>query len=134
MKNLLPSTTTSLIFFLFLTSLHTNAQELNKVQSNFRDLILCLCGPTVLTESSYQIPYNEGRVITEDLTADATLESAVIAEWYLDKDNDGLGNPLEVQISYAQPLGYVANSNDTDDNLVDRLCSTTKQFSAYTTN
>ncbi len=35
--------------------------------------------------------------------------------WYQDADGDGLGNPNASLLACTQPLGYVANSNDTDD-------------------
>lgn len=36
--------------------------------------------------------------------------------WYQDLDNDGLGNPAVTQDDCAQPVGYVANDDDCDDN------------------
>lgn len=36
--------------------------------------------------------------------------------WYADADTDGFGDPNVTQLDCAQPVGYVANSNDCDDN------------------
>ncbi|MES2838561.1 MAG: PKD domain-containing protein [Bacteroidota bacterium] len=36
--------------------------------------------------------------------------------YFLDTDNDGLGNPLNSVSGCNQPIGYVTNSNDCDDN------------------
>lgn len=46
--------------------------------------------------------------ITVDIVAGIT--------YYQDFDTDGLGNPAVTTVACAQPGGYVANSNDCDDN------------------
>ena len=38
--------------------------------------------------------------------------------WYQDADFDGLGNKAVSEMACEQPVGYVADSNDTDDNPV----------------
>lgn len=38
------------------------------------------------------------------------------ANWYWDLDGDGFGNPASETISAAQPIGYVMNDIDCDDN------------------
>jgi hypothetical protein len=40
--------------------------------------------------------------------------------WYQDEDGDGLGNALVVQSACTQPVGYVSNSSDEDDILVEK--------------
>lgn len=35
--------------------------------------------------------------------------------WYIDADNDGLGNPASTVQNCLQPTGYVGNDNDCDD-------------------
>lgn len=132
MKNLLPFSTASLLLVMLLTSSKTNAQQLNTVQSGVRDFVLCLCGPTVLTESSYQVSARDFSPVNGSNLDGNTTQSRVVAEWFLDEDKDGLGNPLEVQISYEQPDGYVSNSNDPDDGVVDRLCSKSEPYCTCT--
>ncbi len=39
------------------------------------------------------------------------------ATWYEDKDGDGRGNPLVFVYSDVQPVGYVADNSDNNDNL-----------------
>ncbi len=43
--------------------------------------------------------------------------------WYQDSDGDGLGNPGVIQNYCEQPVGYVANQIDCDDNNNLALCS-----------
>lgn len=39
--------------------------------------------------------------------------------WYMDSDNDGLGNPAVTAQNCLQPTGYVGNDNDCDDSDAD---------------
>lgn len=39
--------------------------------------------------------------------------------WYMDSDNDGLGNPAVTAQNCLQPSGYVGNDNDCDDSDAD---------------
>lgn len=39
--------------------------------------------------------------------------------WYMDSDNDGLGNPAVTTQNCLQPSGYVGNDNDCDDSDAD---------------
>ncbi|MCA6078746.1 alpha/beta hydrolase [Fulvivirga sedimenti] len=43
-------------------------------------------------------------------------EVCVEKTWYADVDNDGLGNPDVSKTACSQPLGYVDNNNDDNDN------------------
>jgi hypothetical protein len=45
------------------------------------------------------------------------------ANWYQDSDSDGLGNAAVTQNSCLQPVGYVLNSLDCDDNTTVASCS-----------
>ena len=36
--------------------------------------------------------------------------------WYLDGDGDGFGNVDMEMVACEQPVGYIANNNDCDDN------------------
>ena len=53
-----------------------------------------------------------------DIAIDKIGLSAVSAAitWYQDLDNDTFGNPAVSQVSVSQPLGYVNNNTDCDDN------------------
>src|SRR3989338_4543094 len=43
-------------------------------------------------------------------------DNVVSQTWYLDSDTDGFGNPAVSQSNCAQPVGYVLNDDDCDDN------------------
>jgi hypothetical protein len=43
-------------------------------------------------------------------------DNVVTQTWYLDSDTDGFGNAAVSQSNCAQPIGYVLNDDDCDDN------------------
>jgi hypothetical protein len=43
-------------------------------------------------------------------------DNVVSQTWFIDSDNDGFGNGAISQSNCAQPIGYVLNANDCDDN------------------
>lgn len=49
-------------------------------------------------------------------TNDSCTYGGASANYYLDNDGDGYGTPNTVQFTCFKPSGYVANSNDCDDN------------------
>lgn len=48
------------------------------------------------------------------LTIDLTITSGIT--YYADVDTDGLGDPNNTTVACVQPVGYVTNGNDCDDN------------------
>ena len=52
----------------------------------------------------------------DGLTDGADPDVVAIATWYADNDGDGFGNPLIPINSCTQPLGFVDNALDCDDN------------------
>jgi hypothetical protein len=48
-------------------------------------------------------------------TATVQITATPVPTWYADTDNDGFGNPEESLTVCEQPIGYVANSNDCND-------------------
>ena len=55
----------------------------------------------------------------EDDNCDGTIDESTaidVNEWYADDDNDGFGDSNQTILSCEQPTGYVADSNDCDDN------------------
>jgi cysteine-rich repeat protein len=51
-----------------------------------------------------------------DNNCDGQDDEALNAEWFVDNDLDGLGDPASSVISCDAPSGYAPNNNDTDDN------------------
>jgi len=60
---------------------------------------------------------------SESLTVEYTIEEG--PEWYLDSDNDGLGDPSQKVVSCTQPAGHVSNADDECPNISspDNICS-----------
>ncbi len=54
----------------------------------------------------------------KDNNCNGTTDEGFTQTWYRDKDGDGFGNPSVSVQSNTQPAGYVANSQDCDDNRV----------------
>jgi hypothetical protein len=52
------------------------------------------------------------------------------ANWYQDADGDGLGNAVVSQNSCLQPVGYVSNSADCNDNSTTAACATPTNMTA----
>ncbi|MGK0388167.1 MAG: hypothetical protein ACI94Y_000895 [Maribacter sp.] len=52
------------------------------------------------------------------LLASCDDDSCTTRIWYEDADQDGLGNPDVSQETCEQPIGYVSNSTDDDDNSI----------------
>ncbi len=53
--------------------------------------------------------------VDNDCDGDIDEDSGDSFVWYEDVDGDGYGNPIVVDTSCEQPLGYVTNSSDCDD-------------------
>jgi len=51
-----------------------------------------------------------------DNDCDSQIDEGVKTTYYRDMDGDGFGNPAVTQASCTQPIGYVANNTDCDDN------------------
>ena len=51
-----------------------------------------------------------------DDNCDGFVDEGVSPAWYADADGDGHGNAATVQTACSQPVGYVASSDDCDDN------------------
>ena len=51
-----------------------------------------------------------------DNDCDGNVDEEGQFTWYRDMDNDGFGNPSVTQMACTQPMGYVANNTDCDDN------------------
>jgi beta-glucanase (GH16 family) len=60
-------------------------------------------------------------------------KSCIKITWYQDADFDGLGNKAVSQMACDQPIGYVANSTDTDDNPIKQAVIPTKGYTTPTT-
>lgn len=57
------------------------------------------------------------RCDTQDNDCDTHIDEEAIdrTTWYLDTDNDGLGNPLRTTLSCTQPPNHVANNDDCNE-------------------
>jgi hypothetical protein len=53
-----------------------------------------------------------------DGLTDGADPQTVVTTWYQDNDSDGKGNPAVSQTACSQPIGYVSNNLDCDDNNV----------------
>ena len=62
---------------------------------------------------TYQTQTNNGNGCLSILST--TVNSLPTFTWYEDADDDGFGNPNVSQTGCTQPLGYVANSQDCND-------------------
>jgi len=51
-----------------------------------------------------------------DNNCDGNLDDGVLTTYYRDMDGDGFGNPAMTQQACSQPVGYVTNNTDCDDN------------------
>ncbi len=51
-----------------------------------------------------------------DNNCNGSTDEGVLTTWYRDMDGDTFGNPAMTQTSCTQPVGYVANSTDCNDN------------------
>ena len=53
-----------------------------------------------------------------DNNCDGTIDTDAIDQstWYLDNDSDGFGDAMNTTTSCTQPIGYVSNDLDCDDN------------------
>jgi len=51
-----------------------------------------------------------------DNDCDGIVDENVVITWYQDIDNDGFGNPAVTQSSCTQPMGYVSDNTDCNDN------------------
>ncbi|MFM9948994.1 MAG: MopE-related protein [Saprospiraceae bacterium] len=51
-----------------------------------------------------------------DNDCDGQIDDGVLNTWYRDMDGDGFGNPSNTTTACSQPVGYVANNTDCDDN------------------
>ncbi|MFM9951903.1 MAG: putative metal-binding motif-containing protein, partial [Saprospiraceae bacterium] len=51
-----------------------------------------------------------------DNDCDGSTDEGVLTTWYRDFDSDTFGNPSLTQTACSQPVGYVANNTDCDDN------------------
>jgi hypothetical protein len=49
-------------------------------------------------------------------SADPSLSGSGTSTWFEDNDGDGFGNPFATLSSCSQPVGYVSNGNDCNDN------------------
>ena len=72
---------------------------------------------SILMTKTYLLRLTLLLCLTASLYACDDEESCPKIEWFQDNDEDGLGNPLESIEACEQPVGYVSNSDDNDDNL-----------------
>ncbi|WP_055448340.1 MopE-related protein [Lacinutrix mariniflava] len=53
---------------------------------------------------------------SEDDAVDEAIDNCTEQIWYQDLDQDGFGNPNSFEQSCTQPVGYILNNSDFDDN------------------